>query len=691
MKVLRKAKDKNSTIAIEKLQFLINTQKSENFSLRSIIEKLPGSIYWKDRKGFYLGCNDFVFKMAGASNYKDIIGKTDFEMPWKDYAEEIRLIDEKVMQTNIPLEIEEHPTLANGQQITMLTHKAPLRDEYGDVIGIIGVSIDITERKKMESALKEAKEKAEAANKTKTEFLENMRHDIRTPVAGIIGLANILKEKIDSPKLKQEFDNIISSSYALFDFLNEILEAIKISSGEIPSLKKKFCLKTKLKEVININQAMACQKGLQLTLDYDESISYYLIGDPFRVHRVALELITNAIKFTDKGYVKLIAKLEKKSERDLVIKLVVEDTGIGISPDTQKDIFVQFKRLTPSYSGIHKGSGLGLSIVRQFIEDLQGEIYVKSELQQGAQFICLIPCREALTDELFECEEEKYITKNNILNNNIKQTAINKMKPEFLPKDQGRILLVEDHDIAAIIANTILSDLGCQIHTATTGHQAIELVKNNQYDLIFMDVGLPDMDGYEVTKRIRLYELNAAVHVPIIALTAHVDDENKKRCLDAGMNTILTKPLLTEVADDILNTFIPHKRKFNIKVDNNQSVDFSIKNIKIIDFNVTLAVANNNEKMVCRILNMFSETLSREMISLEKAYHGQDWNMLLSLLHKLNGGARYCGAERLKESCNQLDSCIRSDCNGYINKYYGEVLNEIAVVKDHIHTFLTSI
>jgi PAS domain S-box-containing protein len=177
---------------IEQQQAIIEEKRAEIFRLKSVIEKLPGSIYWKDRNGVYLGCNEFVLKMAGARHDKEIIGKTDFNMPWKRYAEELRIIDKKVLKTELPVEIEESPVLADGQQVVVLTNKVPLRDENGDVIGIISISVDITERKQMEAILEDTKNKAELANQTKMAFLENMRHDIRTPLTGIIGCADIL-------------------------------------------------------------------------------------------------------------------------------------------------------------------------------------------------------------------------------------------------------------------------------------------------------------------------------------------------------------------------------------------------------------------------------------------------------------------------------------------------------------------
>ena len=204
-----------------------------------------------------------------------------------------------------------------------------------------------------------------AANKAKTEFLENIRHDIRTPLVGIAGCAHAIKDNIDDPhkieQVKEYADILITSRYALTILLNEILETIKVTPGEIPLVKRKFDLKEKLLTIIDLNQAKARQKNLALTLEHDMQIPQYLIGDHPRIHRTILELVTNALNFTSNGYVKLSTKLSQRNEKNIIIKISVADTGIGISGNKQEEVFTRFKRLTPSYKGIYPGVGLGLA------------------------------------------------------------------------------------------------------------------------------------------------------------------------------------------------------------------------------------------------------------------------------------------------------------------------------------------
>ncbi len=676
---------------IEQQQAIIEEKRAEIFRLKSVIEKLPGSIYWKDKNGVYLGCNEFVLKMAGARHEKEVIGKTDFNMPWKKYADDLRLIDQKVLKTELSVEIEESAVLANGQQAIMLTHKVPLRDENGEIIGIIGVSIDITERKQMEALLEEAKNKAELASQTKTAFLENMRHDIRTPLTGIIGCADILKETSTNPEINEYLDGLVISSHALLNLLNEVLEASKVNSGEIPLLKRKFDLKARLKEVIDLNQARAEEKGIALLFEYDDNIAHYVIGDPTRIHRIALELIANALNYTEKGYVKLSVKLAKRTDRDLIIKLIVEDTGIGIPADKQQDVFVQFRRLTPSYEGIYKGAGLGLSVVKQFVDNIQGEIYVESELQKGTKFTCIIPFREALLDDEFGSEES--------CNHSIESLKLNHVKPRKSAKiakaekinlvhtsslsmqPSSKILLVEDHSIAARIAKNILLELGCEVDIAENGRAALELIEKEPYDLIFMDIGLPDMDGYAVAKQIRSHKLKNIIQIPIVALTAHAESDEKQHCLAVGMNVVITKPLTKKWAESILETFIPERKSY-LKQIEQMDQRVKIEQVqKVVDFEYAKVLVGGNEAVVWEILALLVESLPIEMEEMQSAYEKKDWAALCAIAHKLKGGSSYCGTLLLKSVCAELENYIKSGLTEKIPELYQKVVAEIWAIQ----------
>lgn len=658
--------------------------KNEVEVFKKILNTLPNSIYLKDRQGRYLWLNKASIKQLEYKHIisESIIGKTDLEVfPEANAAEYIKN-DNKVLEENRGICTEEVVILPSGEKLTQLSFKEPLyNDNAAELIGVLGYTVDITEMKKKEEEILSEKEKAEAANKAKTEFLENMRHDIRTPLSGIIGFADIIKNEVTEPKIKEYADNLVASSYSLLDFLNEILDAIKVSSGEIPILKKKFNLHKKLNEVILLNQAKASEKkNIDLSFYYDPAIPAYLIGDATRIHRVVLELVTNALNFTHKGYIKLSAHLAKDNEDDVIVKIIVDDSGIGIPLEKQQDIYLQFKRLTPSYGGIYKGHGLGLSIAKQLIDDLNGEIYVESQVGYGTKFIFIIKLKKALLDEELGSEDLLSVTNGNGISSLPELKKIEPSIPANGAKDtyKSHILVVEDSHIAAQVVTAMLSNMDCTVDLAEKGKEAVNLAEHTQYDLIFMDIGLPDIDGYEVTKRIRLNELKKH-HVPIIALTAHASEDNKKYCIDIGMNAVLTKPLAQKKAQDILNSFIPYRRdKLNLKEEPN-SLAASSKELIVFDFE--LVKKQFGEDSANEVVALFLVDIPKSIEEIQAAYTNDDWLLVQSLTHKFKGGASYCGVMRLLEACTQLEDAVRNGESELCETLYHQLLDEVSLTE----------
>src|SRR5579862_9636181 len=530
------------------------------FILDGLINQIPYAIFWKDINFVFRGCNQQFARQFGHREPKEIIGKTDYDFPFLPHLrEKYRNDDAEVLKGVAKLNYEEEQTQMDGTIKTVLVSKIPLYDNNKEIIGILGVYADITERKRQEKELIEAKNRAESANKAKTEFLENMRHDLRTPLSGITGFANILKKEAKGTKFEEYAHHIAESGELLLFLLNEILETIRVTSGDVPLLKVKFNLKMILENIVKLNQPRAKEKSLELAFDYDDSIPRYSMGDPKRIQRIALELVTNALNYTNQGSVTLSAQLAKQKNKDFIVKLTVTDTGIGIPYDKQQEIFTRFRKLTPSYQCPYKGAGLGLTIVKHYMDDLDGEIYVENEIPNGTKFTCIIPLKTSLLEDDFGTT---VIDKDDSLNYVLKmpakyKTTREKNQNKDSVTQSSRVLLVEDNLIATRITTMHLNELTCIVDHAQDGISAITMSKENHYDIILMDIGLPDMTGIEVTRSIRQNELGSEMPVPIIALTAHVDDERNQQCMQSGMSAVFCKPIEKAIIEDILNAFVP--------------------------------------------------------------------------------------------------------------------------------------
>ena len=661
----KKINKTNDTTLKKQLQEL----EEELSFYHDIMNYIPGHVYWLDKNNRYLGCNLEHAKNIGLENRLDIVGKTNKDMPWKDSAAIVDHTNQEVMKTGNPVTIKETGVI-NGIESTFLSQKVPLKNKYNDVVGILGISINITEIEQLQKSLIDAKKAAEAASQAKTEFLEHMRHDIRTPLTGIVGFSELLMAEANNPHIKEYSENLVASSHALLKLLDEVLEAIRISSGDIPKLKKKFNLEHTLNHVINLNRAKAAQKKIALSLHFDKKLPENVIGDKVRLHRVALELIANALKFTDSGFVTLTAILAKHNQRQMVLKLVVEDSGIGIPKDKQQEIYVQFKRLTPSYQGIYKGSGLGLSVVKQFIDELDGEIYVESEAAKGSRFTCLIPLQEPLLDDDLGIGEEQESSLNNCFDSTLKELTSD---GQNLATSQFEILVVEDNLIAQTVAKSIIVKLGYIVDIAETGKAAVDLAKTKNYNLIFLDIGLPDIDGFQVAQLIRMNELALKTHCPIVALTAHAGEENKKRCTDAGMDAVLTKPLTFNSCMKIMNTYLtvndkpinPHKSDYtHVELPMQNKELFDLSAFPILDPDEGIKTTGTIAALAEMLRFMIYESLPKDLALMKEAYSQFDWDKTQQLAHKIKGGAVYVGTVRIKMACQYLErSTIAGTCS----------------------------
>lgn len=678
------------------LQLKVEHEKEQlEATLDSLLTHLPGHIYWKDLNSVFVRCNDLQAKSAGFSNRNDLIGKSDYEMPWKADADLLRKSDLEVIENQKILSFEETSQTVNSDKVSIfLSKKAPLYDKHGAIIGILGVSIDITDRKEMEETLRCAQVNAEAANQAKTEFLANMRHDVRTPLSGIVGFSEILKNESKEQHTKEYADNLIASSYALLDLMDEVLEAVRVSSGEIPKLKRKFDLNALLNKVIDLHKAKAAEKKILLNAIIDKKLPHYVIGDKIRIQRITSELIGNALNFTQKGHVTLTVELAKIQNKDLIIRIKVSDSGIGIPKDKQQDIYLQFKRLTPSYEGLYKGAGLGLYVVKQFIDELNGEIYVKSKLGEGTSFTCLIPLQESLLDDCEGVEEDSEFEMKPYLSPPSPQISPNSHEDK-----RNKVLVVEDNAIAQKVAKTLLNSLDCQVEVASSGQEAIENIKQNHYDLIFMDIGLGEgADGYEVTRQIRKQEKENE-HTPIVALTAHAAEENKQNCIEAGMDAVLSKPITKTHASNILNHFVrtpeslEREKREQAKLDlpDTEEELFTLNQFPLLEVEQTIKGLGDKSIFIELLNDLIEVSLPQDFTKMKEAFASKDYEQVEKLAHKMKGGAVYVGTTRMKYACQYLERYNKSGQKELFIKLYHQAVIAIEQTEAYIKEWLKTI
>ncbi|NOR79893.1 MAG: transporter substrate-binding domain-containing protein [Methyloprofundus sp.] len=410
---------------------------------------------------------------------------------------------------------------------------APIHDRNGEITHFVAVEIDYTERKKAEVALKKAKLEAERANMAKSEFLATMTHELRTPMNGVLGMAQILEETELNPEQRESVDVILRSGSSLLEIINDVLDLSKLEAEQVILEVRSFNLEQLITNILATLHPKSQEKSVQLSVIYPTDYPRYFVGDPTRLQQILLNLLSNALKFTSAGYVRLTVFCHVVTAKQADIKLSVEDTGIGIAVENIAHLFDPFVQADQTTTRKYGGSGLGLAVSKKLVNLMQGNIGVNSVLGQGADFWVTLSLPLADRDTVIHDQNTK------VLNHTMLK---------------GKILIVEDDTINQQIARSMLSKTGLSIDVAENGQQAINLWQKNPYDLIFMDCRMPIMDGYQATKLIRELELDA--HTPIIALTANSGVEDRQHCLDAGMDEVITKPFQKELLIESLTKWL---------------------------------------------------------------------------------------------------------------------------------------
>jgi len=419
---------------------------------------------------------------------------------------------------------------------------------------LLGVSLDITKQKRVEADLRAAKVEAEAVNQIKSEFIANMSHDIRTPLSGIIGMAEALRRE-PAPEKREEYGSLlVNAGHQLLDLLNEIIEITQIESGNLDKNYHDFNLKKTFEKIIDLVKPSLIQKKLDLKFEFDDTLPLYIIADEVRLHRIVLNLVGNAIKFTNEGYIRIAAKNAGEEDQKINLVIVVEDTGVGVPKDKQKHIFDRFHRLTTSYQGGYQGSGLGLTIVKQLVEDLGGKLDLQSTLGKGSSFTCIIPIikvKQQPSNSKNPDQTQRKAIKAEDQSEYVKRVLSEQSKPL-------RVLLVEDNKIAQVVARSVLEEFKVDVDVVSNAEQAINQFKANAYDLVFLDIGLPDKDGYEVAQTFRKQEKGTSKTAHIIACTAHIDSKNEQKCYDCGIDQVMQKPITMLSCCNIVLNYLQH-------------------------------------------------------------------------------------------------------------------------------------
>jgi len=527
------------------------------------------------------------------------------------------------------------------------------------------------EIRKSEDALRQAKEDAEKANKFKSDFLATMSHEIRTPMNAIIGITELMFDTEVTLQQKEYLETIKTSAELLLNLLNDILDLSKVEAGRLELEYISFDLRAVVQSIVRTMSAHALKKGLIFQTYLATDVPIRLMGDPLRLKQIIVNLVGNAIKFTEKG--KVVLKVEKfeQGERENIkgeenahllpgqiadssipLHITVKDTGIGIPADMLNNIFKDFVQIDSSTTRRFGGTGLGLSISKKLVRMMGGEIWVNSKIGKGSIFHFIVP----FSPPLFI----KDITP---------QEAV-RVSDKALPLTPLKILIVEDDTVNQKVASGLLDKRGHRITIANNGREAIEILSREDFDIVLMDCQMPEMDGFETTRIIRNPQSSVRNHeITIIAMTAYVMKGEMERCIESGMTDYISKPIRRE--------------EFLSKVEN-----LPLPQLLAIDRLGVMSRCDGDEKFVKELWKLFVEDAPDKIEGLKKALESRDCNLLNKQAHSLKSASGTIGAMELADICSQIEIAAKDGNIEMCNRIYEKLEYEFNRVATVLRSYL---
>jgi PAS domain S-box-containing protein len=518
----------------------------------------------------------------------------------------------------------------NGKLTDVLFNGSVYKDDRGNVLGVVIVARDVTEQKRIATELIEAKVFAELATtiaeeaksnaetaahtaenavKAKQQFLSNMSHEIRTPMNAIIGFTKVLLKTDLSIKQKEYLTAIKMSGDALIVLINDILDLAKVDAGKMVFEQTPFKLALSISAMLHLFETKIQEKNLELVKIYDDNIPEVLVGDPVRLHQIILNLVSNAVKFTNEGKITVSVRLLSEEEDVVTLEFAVADTGIGIPAIKIDKIFENFQQASSGTSRLYGGTGLGLAIVKQLVEPQGGTISVKSKIDEGSTFSFTLSFQKTKSQAESDDEEMEL------------DTEVTDIK----------VLVVEDIPLNQLLMKTLLDDFGFERDIASNGRIAIEKLQAKSYDVILMDLQMPEMNGFEATEYIR-----KTLHskIPIIALTADVTTVDLAKCKSVGMNDYIAKPVDEKLLYNKIVSLVkkPSGVK-NAKMETNEYVE--CKKIRCIDLDYLLHRTKSNPVLMMEMISLYLKQTPPLIDAMKQGLQDKDWTVLYGAVHKM--------------------------------------------------------
>ena len=584
--------------------------------LRSIIDASPDLIYYRNEEGRFAGCNRIAELMTGKTE-QELLGLTPKDVYEEELARQIVASDHEVLETNASITEELWLRFADGRRRYFEMKRVPFFDKEGNRLGLLSFGRDMTERKQAENA-------AAKASTDKTRFIATISHELRTPLNGIVGLSRMLRDTELSDEQFSWVSTIYASAITLGNIFNDIIDLDKLDRDKLELSLKTISLKDFTEELSSIIRLLAADKQLELKTTINEPLPRLVEIDGTRLRQILWNILFNAVKFTQKGHVSLSVSSTKSDGDKAYVTFVIEDTGVGIPESEIEKIFAMYYQVDHPDHQSATGTGIGLAICKQMVDLMKGEIHVSSKVGKGTRFEIVLPV----------------------------QISNSPMKVAQLQVTGLNILLVEDIELNVMVAKALLEKLGQKVDVAMTGQEAIDKVRENQYDLILLDIQLPDMTGFDVASTI--IEEDLVMQTPIVALTANVI-KKRDEYLENGMDDVIAKPIKKSRVIEVFNELF-HAPPAPLEIDGEVERPEPSKTLSnILDMDLLqMLVDTIGDEMVRASVKVFQEKMPEYMEILQLSLSADEKSEVCSQAHKIKGAAGSVGLARVQRIANQI-------------------------------------
>ncbi|MCI0198267.1 aerobic respiration two-component sensor histidine kinase ArcB [Cronobacter sakazakii] len=594
----------------------IQLEQQSSF-LRSFLDASPDLVFYRNEDKEFSGCNRAMELLTGKSE-KQLIGLKPHEVYAPEAAEKVLETDEKVFRHNVSLTYEQWLDYPDGRKACFEIRKVPYYDRVGKRHGLMGFGRDITERKRYQDAL-------ERASRDKTTFISTISHELRTPLNGIVGLSRILLDTELSAEQEKYLKTIHVSAVTLGNIFNDIIDMDKIERRKVQLDNQPVDFTSFLADLENLSGLQAQQKGLRFVMEPVRPVPHKVLTDGTRLRQILWNLISNAVKFTQQGQVTVRVSYNENEQ----LRFEVEDSGIGIPQEEQDKIFAMYYQVKDSQGGKPAtGTGIGLAVSRRLAKSMGGDITVSSKPGQGSTFV--------LTVQAPRVAEEVEDTLND----------------DEMPLPTLHVLLVEDIELNVIVATSVLEKLGCSVEVAMTGKAALEMFSPGEFDLVLLDIQLPDMTGLDISRELnRRYTRDALP--PLVALTANVL-KDKKEYLEAGMDDVLSKPLAVPALTATIKKFWDtqaddEEQDVTTRDDGKQQ---ALLDLPMLEQYLELV----GPKLITDGLAMFEKMMPGYLSVLESNLTARDQKGIVEEGHKIKGAAGAVGLRHLQQLAQKIQS-----------------------------------